>query len=170
MRGAGWGLALLPCPSWCFFADGVGRQLLSFLGMVVREMGKGGVFDGFHIPQRPAWLGGGEVKKGPFLAAHAAGSLLQKSCFRKTPGAFHLSRETKIGQAWPGPVQPTSLTHPHAESAGHGGPAHLPSPVAGLPLQGKQQGGPCPGIECMQAVWRGGAQGRPESPPHPCTL
>lgn len=41
-----------------FFADGVGRQLLSFLGMAAREMGKGGVFDGFHILQRAAWLEG----------------------------------------------------------------------------------------------------------------
>lgn len=86
-------------------------------------------------------LVGGKVKKGTFLAAYAAGSLLQKSCFWKTPKAL---RETKIGQAWPWPAQPTPLTHPHAESTWHFGPAHMPRPAAGLTLRGKLQGGPCP--------------------------
>lgn len=101
--------------SFFIFSDGVGRQLLSFLGMVVREMGQGVSLTVSTLLRDQ--LGWGEVKKGPFPAAHTASSLLQKSCFRKTPGAFHLSRETKIGRAWPWPVQPTSLPHPHAESA-----------------------------------------------------
>jgi len=46
-------------------------------------------------------LGWGEGEEGALPpVAHAAGSLLQKSCFRKTPEA---PRETKIGQARPGP-------------------------------------------------------------------
>ena len=75
---------------------GLGGQLLSSLGMVAGVMGKGVplMVSTFLRDQ----LGGGVVKKGPFLLAHAASSLLQKSCFRKT---LEAPGETKIGQAWP---------------------------------------------------------------------
>ena len=80
-EGCGWGLAQLPCLPWWVFVEGRG-QLLSSWGWQQIEVGKGVSFMVSILLSSS--LVGGKVKKGPFLPAHAARSLLQKSCFRKT--------------------------------------------------------------------------------------
>lgn len=55
-EGCGWSLALLPCLSWWVFW--AGRAAALFSGDGGSSDGKGGAFDGLHISQRPAWLGG----------------------------------------------------------------------------------------------------------------
>lgn len=66
------------------------------------------------------------MKKGPSLLAHAASSLLQKSCFRKTPEAPKLRERDKNRPGVALTITAHSPNLPQAESAWHCGlPTYL---------------------------------------------